>query len=78
MNITIEECIDVIFSHNEIVSIWKPCSDENASVREWRGMAHEIPDKYLNCTDWKIFGTISENISESSDINIRVMLYAAN
>lgn len=69
----VKEAIDKIFSHNEIVSLWKTDEvDANYSNRVWKGMAWDIPDKYLECDDWKIFGTIPESIIEADIINIHL------
>lgn len=67
---SIEEAIDVIFSHNELVRIWNK-RDRYDSL-EWSGMAHEIPMCYKDLTDWKIKGIIAESIYESDYINIVV------
>ena len=71
MLITIEEAIDTIFSHNSVVGIWKDCNDHESEL-VWSGMAHQIPEEYLNEVDWRIFGTVAESIADSDRINIRL------
>lgn len=68
---TLQEAIDTIFSHNEIVALWeKEDSDHHKKV--WSGMAHQIPSQYLSTIGFKIFGLITDKISESDTINIKL------
>ena len=72
----LKKAIDNIFSHNETIGIWKPEKDEYGnrySALAWKGMAHELPEKYLKSKNWKIFGTVVESLPESDTINIRIM-----
>ena len=72
----LKKAIDNIFSHNEAVGIWKLKKDEYGnrhSVLVWRGLAFELPEKYLKSKNWKIFGTVSENPSDMILINIHIM-----
>lgn len=72
---TIEGAVDFIFSHNEIVAIWEKRKDDDGfgySELVWFGMAHEIPNKYLSKTNWKIFGVIANSLCESDRLNIRI------
>lgn len=71
----VDNLIDTIISHNEIVAIWENRRNENGEYRYllWRGMAHQIPKEYLNRLFDKIFGTVPENISEADTINIAVL-----
>ena len=69
----IREAIDYIFSHNEIVALWVIDSKDNHySNRVWKGMAWDIPDKFLECENWKIFGTIQDSIADADILNIRL------
>lgn len=69
----IREAIDYIFSHNEIVALWEiNPADAHYSNRIWKGMAWEIPDNFLDCENWKIFGTIPNSIVEADVLNIRI------
>lgn len=69
--ISIRNAIDTIFSHNEIIAIWKTGVDHYYYLL-WRGEAWRIPDKYKNVTEWKIFGTVAESIYTSDTINIAI------
>lgn len=72
----LKKAIDNIFSHNETIGIWKPEKDEygnRCSTLVWKGMAHELPKKYLKSKNWKIFGTVVESLPESDTINIHIM-----
>lgn len=72
----LKKAIDNIFSHNETIGIWKPEKDEYGnrySALVWKGMAHELPEKYLKSKNWKIFGTVVESLPESDTINIHIM-----
>lgn len=72
----LKKAIGNIFSHNETIGIWKPEKGEYGnrhSALVWKGMAHELPKKYLKSKNWKIFGTVAENLPESDTINIRIM-----
>ena len=67
----LKEAIDVIFSHNELVALWK-AEDKDHDIKIWSGMAHQLPDTYLEKSGWRIFGLIPEKISEADYINIRL------
>lgn len=69
--ISIHDAIDTIFSHNEIIAIWKTGVD-HSSYLLWRGEAWRLPDEYMDVTEWKIFGTIAESIYTSDTINIAI------
>ena len=72
----LKKAIGNIFSHNEIVGIWKMKKDEygnKCSTLVWRGMAFELPKKYLRSKNWKIFGTIPDNTSDMLLINIHII-----
>ena len=43
----IREMIDWIFSHNELVTIWKDC-DARHNVKVWEGEAWRIPPRQQN------------------------------
>lgn len=69
----LRKAVDLIFSHNEIIALWEiDKSDKNYSNRIWKGMAWDIPDKYLDCKNWRIFGTIPESIADADILNIRL------
>lgn len=65
------EAIDKIFSHNEVVAIWRK-DDDRYDVCEWRGMGWQLPYHYKDVENWKIFGTIPDSINDADVINIRV------
>lgn len=70
---SIDEAIDVIFSHNERLKIWKPdAKDKNCSILEWEGMAHELPKMYADKTNWRIIGIVAESVYDSDAINIKI------
>lgn len=69
----LKEAVDLIFSHNEIIALWEiDKSDKSYSNRVWKGMAWDIPNKYLDCNNWRIFGTIPESIVDADILNIRL------
>ena len=68
----LSEAIDVIFSHNEIIAVWERINEQEHEMK-WRGMAWELPDKYKNIIDWKIFGIVPETINKADTINIKVV-----
>ena len=73
--ISVENVIDKLFSHNEIVALWcKVEKDVTYHKLVWRGMAWDIPKKFKSCGFVKFFGTIPQNISQADTINIEVLL----
>lgn len=73
--ISVENVIDKLFSHNEIVALWcKVEKDVTYQKLVWRGMAWDIPKKFKSCGFVKFFGTIPQNISQADTINIEVLL----
>lgn len=73
--ISVENVIDKLFSHNEIVALWcKVEKDVTYHKLVWRGMAWDIPKKFKSCGFVKFFGTIHQNISQADTINIEVLL----
>ena len=74
--ISIENAVDKLFSHNEIISLWREERENGISVhkRIWYGMAWDIPEELKNCKFVKIFGTIPESIVHADIINIEVVL----
>ena len=73
--ISVENVIDKLFSHNEIVALWcKVEKDVTYHKIVWRGMAWDIPKKFKSCGFVKFFGTIPQNISQADTINIEVLL----
>ena len=73
--ITVNEAVDKLFSHNEIISLWREIKEET-SYHElvWNGMAWDIPDELKNCKFVKIFGIIPESIIQADIINIEIAL----
>ena len=73
---SIESTVDKLFSHNEIISLWRKVKENGVSChkRIWYGMAWDIPEKLKNCKFVKIFGTIPESIAHADIINIEVVL----
>lgn len=67
----LEEAIDVIFSHNEVVAIWDKYDDFH-DICVWHGMAWDLPDKYKNVDRWQIFGAIVDKYTDSDRINIKI------
>lgn len=74
---TVEDVISRLFSHNEIIALWKEVKEE-VSYHEiiWRGMAWDIPKEYKDCEFVKLFGTIPESIAQADTINIEIVLSA--
>ena len=71
--IELSDAIGCIFSHNEILPLFRQDpSTSNMSVEIWRGMAHELPQEYLTCKDWRIFGSLCETLDDSDVINIEL------
>ena len=76
--ISIENAVDKLFSHNEIISLWREAKENGVSChkRIWYGMAWNIPKELKSCKFVKIFGTIPESIAHADIINIEVVLSA--
>lgn len=69
----LSDAIDVIFSHNNRVNIWIPDKEDPLySILVWDGMAHKIPQKYLDSKDWVIEGDAAKGIDKSRHININI------
>ena len=59
---SLKNAIGTIFSHNSIVELWKVDNkDPFYSDLAWKGMACEMPDKYLNTDKWKMLGLNNTN-----------------
>lgn len=67
----LKDTIDKIFSHNEVLAIWRK-DDDRRDICEWTGMAWQLPYHYKDVENWKIFGVIPDSIYEADKINIRV------
>lgn len=68
------DLVDKIFSHNEVVALWKEEKGEISYHKLlWRGMAWDIPEEYKTCKFVKIFGTIPESITEADTVNIEIV-----
>ena len=75
--VSVNDVVDKLFSHNEIISLWREVKDEvSYHKRIWYGMAWDIPEELKNCKFVKIFGTIPESIVHADIINIEVLLSA--
>lgn len=76
--ISIESAVDKLFSHNEIISLWREEKENGVSChkRIWYGMAWDIPKELKSCKFVKIFGTIPESIAHADIVNIEVVLSA--
>ena len=76
--ISIESAVDKLFSHNEIISLWRKVKENGVSFhkRIWYGMAWDIPKELKSCKFVKIFGTIPESIAHADIVNIEVLLSA--
>ena len=73
--VSVNDVVDKLFSHNEIISLWRKVKDEvSYRKRIWYGMAWDIPEELKNCKFVKIFGTIPESIAHPDIINIEVVL----
>lgn len=73
--VSVNDVVDKLFSHNEIISLWRKVKDEvSYRKRIWYGMAWDIPEELKNCKFVKIFGTIPESIAHADIINIEVAL----
>lgn len=69
-NMKLKKAIDRIFSHNNIIAIWKAGEDYDKLV--WRGEAWKLPNMYYGCRYWVIFGTVPESLWEADAINIKI------
>lgn len=76
--ISIENAVDKLFSHNELISLWRKTKENGVTChkRIWYGMAWNIPKELKKCKFVKIFGTIPESIDHADIINIEVLLSA--
>lgn len=73
--VSVNDVVDKLFSHNEIISLWRKVKDEvSYRKRIWYGMVWDIPEELKNCKFVKIFGTIPESIAHADIINIEVAL----
>lgn len=74
--VTVNDVVDKLFSHNELISLWKVEEDglEWFHKRIWHGMAWNIPKELKQCQFVKIFGTIPESIVNADIINVEVLL----
>ena len=73
--VSVNDVVDKLFSHNEIISLWRKVKDEvSYRKRIWYGMAWDIPEVLRYCKFVKIFGTIPESIAHADIINIEVVL----
>ena len=73
LDLTVGDLIDIIFSHNEIISLNVPKYGENGSrysQQIWKGHAHELPTEYNNYLFYRIFGCVAESIATSDTIYI--------
>lgn len=66
----IREMIDWIFSHNELVTIWKDC-DARHNVKVWEGEAWRIPPRLAMCRG-VIIGILREEAEHMDYINIKI------
>lgn len=74
---TLRDCIDVEFSHNEVIGIW--ARDKHDPMHDhlvYRGEAWATPGEYLDLTVDKYIGLVPENRREDGTINIRVKEYS--
>lgn len=73
--ITVNDAVDKLFSHNELISLWTEEKEEiSYHKRIWYGMAWDIPNELKKCKFVKIFGTIPQSIVHADLINIEVVL----
>ena len=72
-NMKLGKAIDKIFSHNNIIAIYKDNSTDHESVMIWRGEAWRMPPMYRDERHWMIFGAVAESLWESDTINIRII-----
>ena len=73
---SVNDVVDKLFSHNEIISLWREARENGISVhkRIWYGMAWDIPEELKNCKFVKMFGIIPESIAHADIINIEVVM----
>lgn len=76
--VSVNDVVDKLFSHNEIISLWREAKENGVSChkRIWYGMAWDIPEELKNCKFVKIFGTIPQSIVHADIINIEIALSA--
>ena len=66
----VNDIIDTIISHNSTVSLYVDIGHSSKEV--WHGMAHRLPEKYLNREFVRIFGAIADGIDTSDTIRILI------
>lgn len=70
--ISVNDVVGKLFSHNEIVALWRLKKVDNVHYLLWRGMAWDIPREYQSMPFVKVFGTIPESIMQADTINIEI------
>lgn len=66
----VSDMIDTVISHNSIVSLYVDIGHSSKEV--WHGMAHRLPEEYLNREFVRIFGAIADGINTSDTIRILI------
>lgn len=66
----VSDIIDTIISHNSTVSLYVDIGHSSREV--WHGMAHRLPEEYLNREFVRIFGAIADGINTSDTIRILI------
>lgn len=69
---SIRNCIDVEFSHNEIIALWGRSRKDDYDHLIYRGEAWATPDEYLDLTVSMYIGVLPETIWEGGCINILI------
>lgn len=73
---TVERLVGTLVDSNEIIALWEQDTDDDGVYVKhmiWKGMGHELPDRYLSRTVDRIFGTIPENVIDADTINILII-----
>ena len=58
-------------AHKATTSLWAD-EDKDHFCIVWEGMAWDMPEKYLDIDNWRIFGLIPESIDVADTINIHI------
>lgn len=71
-SIEIGSLIDLLFSHNEVVSLWKEQKPLGIYRLFWRGSAWAIPEEIKSLKFKQFKGFVSDSIYESDTLNILI------
>lgn len=69
----VKDLIYNIIDHNSVISLWEN-DHENTHYNKllWKGMAHSIPEDFLERKFKRVFSSVPETILEGDMINVEV------